>query len=134
MQVKLSDILDGMDFIGDDRGYFYRVKTGTVEMDDEDFFEDMEPAFDPETEDVIALPSQWDINDRQIMFDFVDQLQDDKQIDLLLARLHGRKSYRWFKDGVIELGIQDAWYAFQAAAYRQIALNWARENDLQVIE
>lgn len=134
MQVKLEDIMEGLDFTNSDYGYFYRVKTGTVEMDDEDFYQEMEPEFDPEVEDVIALPSQWDINDRQIMFDFVDQLQDDKQINVLLNRLHGRKPYRRFKDGVIELGIEEAWYAFQEAAYKQLALDWARENHLQVID
>lgn len=134
MQVKLEDILEGLDFTSDEYGCFYRIKTGTVEMDNEDFFEEMEPEFDPEMEDVIYLPNQYEINDRQIMFDFVDQFKDDKQINFLLHRLNGRKPYRRFKDGVLELGIEDAWYAFQAEAYRQIALEWAHENELDVID
>ena len=48
--------------------------------------------------------------------------------------LRGRKPFRTFKDRAIELGLDEAYYAFRSAAYVDIAREWCRENEIPFIE
>lgn len=130
MAIKLSDVIDGLEQVGDETMVFYRVASGTIEAYNPEWQIDDDQSFDPDAEAVIALPSQYDLNDYQIMVDFTERRSDSKQIYLLAQRLHGHKPFRRFKDGVLELGIQTEWYAFQADAYRRIAIEWCQDNGL----
>ena len=52
-----------------------------------------------------------------------------KQERLLLA-LHGRKAYCHFKDEIINLGIDEEYYAYRFQALCKIAVEWCEENEI----
>ena len=82
------------------------------------------------SDDYIELPSQFDIHEYQIMEDFCYDVEDEELSAKLLNRIRGRGAFRNFKDAIHEYGIADDWYAFRAAAFKQIAVDWLEENDI----
>ncbi|GFH41994.1 hypothetical protein Hs30E_05450 [Lactococcus hodotermopsidis] len=48
----------------------------------------------------------------------------------LFYEISGRGAFRHFKDKVNLLGIEEKWYAFRDQAYREIAIQWCKENHL----
>ncbi|MCI1554351.1 MAG: WW domain-containing protein [Levilactobacillus sp.] len=65
MQVKLSDIIEAIDFTDDGMTYYYNKKTGEVELvvdgmaDDDAVADEIEDNFDQ----YLRLPSHYEIND-----------------------------------------------------------------------
>jgi len=91
-KVKLSDIFDTLEMQSDESSYYLDTRTGTVYLltpdepyagEEDDLVEDY-PEWQRETieiarrlangadENLIELPTQWDVNEYQIMQDFCD--------------------------------------------------------------
>jgi GAF domain-containing protein len=166
--VKLSEILDGMDFQSDDIHSYVDKKTGRVvslsseqlsrveadkiedgdleDESDDDLEEDLDDVeADEDTrellrdwnnrqDDLLALPSEYDIHEYSIMQEFAESLTNAKQADALLYAIRGSGAFRRFKDRIHELGIADQWYAYRAAALKKMAVDWCEENGLSYVD
>ena len=66
------------------------------------------------------------------MRQFADKLENEAQSETLRRVLHGRGAFRHFKDRLHKLNLADAWYKFRDDRYRQIALDWCTENNIEV--
>ena len=131
MKVKLADIIEAIEMT--DNYSDLDMETGEIEC-----LNDM--IMSPEEREEIGerldehgfcrLPSQYDINDYEIMDDFVQTLSG-KSYTYLDSTIRGRGAFRKFKDGILRMGIEENYYAYQAEAYRQIAIEWCQENGIE---
>lgn len=147
--VNLKDIIDGMDFQGDETTSYLNKKTGdVVTVSDEEFraVEDGEPMEDfPDwqqeairiadevlaTEDYIALPSKFDIHEYAIMERFCLSIDDDRIRETMYGSIQGKGAFRRFKDNINRYGIAEDWYKYRDGAIRQMAIDWCEENGIQ---
>jgi uncharacterized protein UPF0158 len=148
IQVKLQDILEGMDFQSDERSSFLNLTTGdVVSITDEELraAENDEPLEDfpewqhdairiardiVETEHYLPLPDRFEINEYRIMERFCLSVEDtDIQGDLCDA-IRGRGAFRRFKDSIQAYGIAEAWYRYRDEALREIAVAWCEAHEI----
>ena len=135
MKVKLSDIIDALMSTNQDSEYFLDKKTGTIEwVSDMAMTESEQQAvYDRlDAHGFYRLPTQYEIRDYDIMDEFADTLTGAVREKLANA-LHGRGTFRRFKDTVHQMGIAEQWYAFQDEAYRRKAVKWCEENDIEYV-
>lgn len=128
MKVKFSAVMDAIELASDDIRYYYNVDTQeviSVALYDDD--NDIEMQHDH----YISLPSKYDINDYQIMEDFIQNLPDEQQSNQLAYAIHGRGAFRSFRNLIDELNLTQQWYDFRTEAYEQIARQWCQENLLE---
>jgi Uncharacterised protein family (UPF0158) len=148
VQVKLKDIIEGMDFLSDEGSSFLNLTTGEVvaitdeelraaENDAplEDFPEWQHDAIRMakdivETDRYLPLPDRFEIHEYSIMERFCLSVDDDDIRDDLCDAIRGRGAFRRFKDRVQAYGIAEAWYRYRDAALREIAMAWCEEHGI----
>jgi len=147
MKVKLSDLVEAIEFHSDEARSFIHLKKGEIylisdeairiaEDDDHDYpdwqKEDVKIAKDylDNENDYLSLPSQYEVNEHQIMEDFISNLEDEKIAGQLSISLRGKGAFRRFKDNVILLGIDKEWYQFRDERYKEFAVEWCEENEI----
>ena len=59
--------------------------------------------------------------------------EEQHSVDLMKA-LRGRKPFRTFKDRAIDMGLDQAYYAFRSQAFKEIAREWCVENEIPFTE
>ena len=135
--IPLSVITDAIEETMDEWEQFYNVITGEVTsipspqndyMDWSDYEEASEKI--DESDDYVRLPSQYELHEYNIM----ERFAEEQNNTVLMRALRGRKPYRTFKDRAIDLGLDQAYYAFRSRAYADIAREWCRENDIPYTE
>ena len=157
-KVKLSDIVNGMDSLGDETRVFFDRQSGEVimlmdyelrraENEDEDESELDEtgmPKWRKETIEqakavagddgtrFLSLPDKFEINEWEMMQSFAQAQEDERLAEALLNAIRGRGAFRCFKDRLYEADIADDWYRFRDDAYRRIALEWCKWNNIDV--
>jgi hypothetical protein len=129
-------------FLDKDTGEFYTVTaedSPVIEGEDEvnwddwpdwqrKYLQETKAAFDKD--EMIQLPTQWDIHEYRIMEDFCYSLSDDRISNDLLYAIRGSGAIRRFKDEIYRLRIEEDWYAFCKQAFAEIAIRWLEENEI----
>ena len=133
--VPLNLICDAIDMANDEwRQYLDIEEMEVVSVPEYPFGDDDE---DQELADMIeegwltryfALPSRFDIDEYNIMEEFVWSLPEGKVQDTLEGAIRGKGAFRRFKDGVYRFGIEKEWYAFQDAWHRKTAIEWCESH------
>ncbi len=152
IQVKLQDILEGMDFQSDEQSSFLNLTTGAVvaitdeelraaEHDEalEDFPEWQHDQIRIaremlETDHYLPLPDRFEINEYQIMERFCLSVDEDDLRDDLCDAIRGRGAFRRFKDRVQAYGIAEDWYRYRDAALREMAMAWCEAHGISFTE
>jgi len=147
--IKLSEIFDAIGFQNDEIEYYLDKTTGQVHMltaeetlavEAGDPIEDY-PEWQQETievarrieegdDNVIGLPTQWDIDEYEIMSDFCDSLPEGTVQDALYSAIEGRGAFRRFKDAILSFGVADDWYKYRDARFKVIAVDWCKAHGL----
>jgi hypothetical protein len=148
LRVKLSDLIEGMDFQSDEQSSFLNLTTGeVVSITDEELraAENDEPLEDfpewqhdairiageiRETDHYLPLPDRFEIHEYRIMERFCLSVDDDDLRDDLSGAIRGRGAFRRFKDRVQAYGIAEEWYRYRDAALREIAMAWCEEHGI----
>jgi len=154
VKVKLSDVLEAMEFQIDETEYYLDRATGkvhlltaeeTLAVEDDDPIEDY-PEWQRETievarrleqgddKDLVGLPTKWDINEYEIMEGFCDSLPEGTVQDGLYITIEGKGAFRRFKDAVHTFGVADDWYKYRTAEFKAIAIDWCQAHDLAYID
>jgi hypothetical protein len=152
LRVKLSDLIEGMDFQSDECSSFLNLTTGeVVSVTDEELraAENDAPLEDfpewqhdairiageiRETDHYLPLPDRFEINEYQIMERFCLSTDDeDMRVDLCDA-IRGRGAFRRFKDRMQLYGMAEEWYQYRDAALREIAVAWCEEHGIPYTE
>ncbi len=152
IQVKLQDILEGMDFQSDEQSSFLNLTTGAVvaitdeelraaEHDEalEDFPEWQHDQIRIaremlETDHYLPLPDRFEINEYRMMERFCLSVDDDDLRDDLCDAIRGRGAFRRFKDRVQAYGIAEDWYRYRDATLREIAIAWCEAHGIAYTE
>ncbi len=85
-------------------------------------------------EEAIILPTQYEINEYQIMVEFIDTINNLEIKENLQRLIQGKGAFRRFKDYCFEMNIIQDWYKFKEQKYKEIAINWCKQNDLKYKE
>lgn len=140
MKVKLEEIIEAMEFADMETEYYYDTKNERILMlfdgmvdgeDDPELFEDISEGF---VEDYIPLPGQYDINEYRIMEEFIYELPEGKNRDVLERAIQGRGAFRRFKDKLYDLNLEQQWYSYKDSAYERIARKWCERYEIEVEE
>lgn len=140
MKVKLEDIIDAMEFAGMETEYYYSTKTeevlaifdGVVNGDDNrELIEEIHDGF---IDEYIPLPGQYDIDEYHIMEEFIYDLPEGKNQDMLNRAIRGRGAFRSFKDKVYDLGLEKKWYQYRLANFEKIAREWCKRYKIDIEE
>ena len=154
VQVKLSEIVEGMELQGDESPVYLDTRTGEVVQvtdqsleaaereDDLDDYSDWEreeielarKILDAEETDFLRLPSRFDIHEYKIVRDFCSSVGDQEISDALLIMIKGSGAFRRFKEAIDRFGIVDQWYKYRDAANKVKAVEWCEENDIAYID
>ncbi len=150
--VKLSDLIEEMDFQSDERSAFLNLTTGeVVSVTDEELraAENGTPLEDfpewqhdairlageiVETDHYLPLPDRFEINEYRIMERFCLLIDDEDMRDDLCNAIRGRGAFRYFKDRIHAYGIAEEWYQYRDAALREIAIAWCEAHDMPYTE
>lgn len=153
MKVKLEDIVEGMEMQSDDNRSFLNLHTGEIVYVSQEALliaedgEDYEHLSEWQQDEVkialdivesfgkyAALPSQFDINEYDLMERFCYSLSNVKMQDVLLNSIRGRGAFRRFKDNVHRLEISDKWYDYRDMKYKEIAKEFCKRNGIDFIK
>lgn len=134
-KLELNKAAEEFETISDEHQSFYNIETGEFDFyidpllsgidDDCERFED---------DCFIALPSQHELGEYDIMNDFTDTVTDPRANELLNVALEGKGAFRRFKDTLQRVGLADEWYEFKRKAYIEIARDWCEENNIPYID
>ena len=83
-----------------------------------------------DSDDYLALPSQFDIHEYAIIQEFCYSVTDDQLRDRLLEKIQGSGAFRRFKNAIDEYDITDDWYRFRDKALKEIAIGWLEKNSI----
>ena len=143
--VVLEDIVEALEMQFEEMPSFVDLETGqvhTVSRDEVRAAEEDEEGDEEQDEEwkllrriafmdnVLALPDQFEVDERSIMEEFSKSVKNDRIRDELLRAIHGKGAFRHFKDTVKRHRIDQDWYDFRDAALRQIAIDWCEEHHL----
>ena len=79
----------------------------------------------------IILPTQYEINEYQIMVDFIDTIENPEINSNLQRLIQGKGAFRRFKDYCNRMNIIQEWYEYRDKRYKEIAIDWCRKNELE---
>jgi hypothetical protein len=152
VQVKLKDIIEGLEFLTDEGTSYLNTTTGeVVSITDEELraAEEDEPLEDfpewqhdairiaqdiVETDHYLPLPDRFEIHEYSIMERFCLLVDDEDIRDDLGNAIRGRGAFRYFKDRIHAYGIAEEWYRYRDAALREIAMAWCEEHGIPYTE
>lgn len=129
--VNISNIIDELEMMNSDMQSFLNIQTGKIIT----MFDNLESEYatneiENNTENYISLPTHYDINEYSIMEDFIDSLDDIGIENQLYRAINGKGAFRYFRDTIRNLGIENKWFAFKANAFKEIAIKWCKENNI----
>lgn len=151
--VKLQTIIEELEIQLDESRIFLNIETGEIisvtsdelraAEDDEPFDhlpewqqEDRKVAIDvfENFENYIDLPTKYDVNEYEIMEEFCLSVREQGKQDALLKAIKGKGAFRRFKDKIIEFDVENQWYSFRNEKFKEIAIEWCQDNNLNYIE
>jgi len=154
VKIKLSDVVEHMEMFGDETSAYLNKRTGELcalseeeflagEDDEEDEDLSDHPEWEQEailkardvlsSEDWLALPGKFEINEWEIMERFCQSIDDPEISNKLLRQIRGSGAFRRFKDSIYELGMDKAWFQFRDDALEKIAIDWLVENGIAYV-
>ena len=130
--VTLSKIIDGLEMVDDIVDCYYNSEKDEIFLSnigkDGDLTEDeIEELF----EESIILPTQYEINEYQMMIDFIETVESPEINNNLQRLIQGKGAFRRFKDYCFEMDIIQDWYKFRDERYKEIAIDWCKQNELE---
>ena len=132
MKVKLTEVIDSLDFTNDKIEYYYNPDTEKIFMSKIGEIESLNgDELDELFEKSIILPTRYDINEYEMMEDFAETIEDTRLQNQLYISLNGRGVFRRFKDTCINFDIIDDWYNYRDQKYKELAINWCKENNIK---
>ncbi|MGE7609860.1 UPF0158 family protein [Peribacillus frigoritolerans] len=151
--VKIQSIIEELEIQFDESRTFLNVKTGEIvsvtlddlrAAEDEDDFGHL-PEWEQEVRKVAndvfenfenykELPKKYEVNEYEIIEDFCFTVSDERMQDILLSSIKGKGAFRRFKDKINEFEMEDLWYSYRDERYKQIAIKWCLDNNINFID
>ena len=133
--VELEKIIEGLEMIDEIVDCYYNAEKDEIFLSNIGEYENLnEDELDELFEKSIILPTQYEINEYQMMIDFIDTVNDKNIKEKLQNLIQEKGAFRRFKDYCFEVNIIQDWYNYREEKYKEIAINWCKENDLKYKE
>lgn len=130
--VTLSKIIEGLEMVDDIVDCYYNPKKDEIFLSNIGEYEELsEDEIDELFEESIILPTQYEINEYQIMVDFIEKIDNLEVKNNLQRLIQGKGAFRRFKDYCLEINIIQDWYDFKEQKYKEIAIEWCKQNKLE---
>ncbi len=134
MKVKLDDIMEALEFVHDgmDANAYLNPETYEIVYIDEYMnisAEEKEKVYD----EYISFPTKYSIDEYSIMEKFIETIEDEKLYNQLCIAINGSGAFRRFKDTCINFDIIDNWYKFREEKYKELAIQWCKDNNIEYI-
>jgi len=152
VSVKISEIIDAIEFNNDFRVSYINKKTGKVYnigeeyfrwAEDEEMLEDLadweeeEIAISKEilnSDDYIALPNEFEFDEYRLMERFCLSLSDEKLREEMYYSIKGKGAFQRFKNNIFRYGLEDEWYKYRDESLKDLAVAWCRENGFIILD
>lgn len=156
---RLYDLSDALEFDSEEIKQYFDRQTGrivaverstleAVESDDEEELASLE---DWQREDLelvraivdddfgegarfIAPPDKFEFHEYRQMERFIGTIDDADIADQLWGAIKGKGAFRYFKDTLYRVRLEDRWYRFRDEAMKAFVLAWAEDNGVTVID
>ncbi len=138
MKVKMDELLDAMETNNCFIKWYYDTQKETLIMVTDDCDDSIEDDFcreeinNDEEDRFISLPTEFDIQEYDMMISYSNKQQNEIR-DTLLSALRNKGAFRRFKDAVFELDVRDGWYIYKREEYKKIALTWLDGHGIQSV-
>ena len=132
--LKLDDVIEALEFVNDGQeDAYYNPETNEIFYSNIGDYEDLnEDELDELFSNSLILPDKHDINEYGMMTDFIETIEDEKLANQLYIVINGQGAFRRFKDTCINYDIIDDWYKFRDKKYKELALKWCQDNEIEV--
>ena len=133
--VTLSKIVEGLEMVDDISDCYYNPEKDEIFLSNIGEYEELtEDEIDELFKKSIILPTQCEINEYQIMVDFIETVNNIEIKNKLQRVIQGKGAFRRFKDYCFEMNIIQDWYNYKEEKYKEIAIEWCRQNELEYKE
>lgn len=137
MKVKLSEIIDALEETDYEYEYFIDLKSNKIIQDSSfgSYYVDGSGEVDfEELTDYLKLPTKHEINEYQIIKEFIRTIEDEQIRNQFFITIQGPGAFRRFKDSCINYNIINDWYTFQKETYYTIAKDFCLWNNVPYID
>lgn len=130
--VTLSKIIEGLEMVNDTDDCYYNPQKDEIFLSNIGEYEDLnEDELDVLFEKSIILPTRYEINEYQIMVNFIETINNLEIKNKLQSLIQGKGAFRRFKDYCIKINIIQDWYKYENDRYKEIAIEWCKQNELE---
>lgn len=130
--VSLEKIIEGLEMVDNIVDCYYNPEKDEILLSNIGEYEELtEDEIDELFGKSIILPTQYEINEYQIMVDFIDTIDNEKLKTELQRLIQGKGAFRRFKDYCFESNIIQDWYNYKEQKYKEIAIEWCKKNELE---
>ena len=130
--VSLEKIIEGLEMVDNIVDCYYNPEKEEIFLSNIGEYEELtEDEIDELFEKSIILPTQYEINEYQIMVGFIDTIDNEKLKTELQRLIKGKGAFRRFKDYCFESNIIQDWYKYKEQKYKEIAIEWCKQNELE---
>ena len=136
MNVNLSDIIEAIEFTDDMTHSFLDKVTGKIVTVNEFGMtsKEQEAVYDMLDEHgFYRLPDQYELNGYNTMEEFIETLPSPTR-DRLEIAISGHGAFRRFKDEIRRLGVEKAWYQYEADDNKRKAIEWCKDNGIEIMD
>ncbi len=140
MALKLSEILECLEMADWESSCYYARQSDEIlhifdgMVNGETNAQLIEDIREGDIDDYIPLPGYYDINEHQMMEDFIAALPSGEKQSSLFNAIRGRGAFRRFKNKIYQFDLEEVWYAFRDKCYEKIARDWCQAHAIDLIE
>jgi hypothetical protein len=149
---KLSDLILALEMPSEEFRTYFDRKTGAVVSVEATMLSSLEDGEEEDLEDCaewqkeefqiareivsddgsrfLLPPDKFEFHEYRVMEEFIESIDDDESANQLGRAIKGRGAFRYFKDTLYRLGIQQSWYDYLEEAQREFVIEWAKENNV----
>lgn len=151
--VKLSEIIDALEFDSDEYGSWVDLEKGSVVRVSHSLIRavedgDAERMAGWETEEVEAAkavvadsnerfvdaPGKFEFHEYRQMERFIGTVEDSAAAEQLWRAIKGKRAFRHFKDTAGRLGLLEQWYQYRDSAVKGFVRDWAEAHQISIVD
>jgi hypothetical protein len=149
MKVKLSSIVEGIEFQGLESSSYLNLETGEVILIADEEFRAAEIGDDisnqadwykeaiaiakdflENRDQYLELPSIYDLHEYRIMENFVNSIPIEEQKEEMLNLITGKGAFSRFKQGIERFLLKDKWYKYRDSEITKFVEEWCQDNNI----
>ena len=150
--VKLSELIEALEFESDERVTMVDLQNGCVVSVDHSVLGDLEegdeeslrelPDWQKEEVEIaraivedsgdrfVDAPDKFDFHEYRQMERFIGTVEDAEAAEQLWRAIKGKGAFRYFKDTARRLGLLEQWYRYRDKAMKEFVIAWAEARKI----